>query len=95
MNNTTNTDTFRDGCSTVAVRATLRAEFSIGDLSMVAIEVSDGSVEIYCVDPADGIEMFQGYVSDPCLPLSTRRRALLELNDIRTQYLLFPRKVAV
>ncbi len=94
MNNTTNTDTFRDGCSPVAVRAILRAEFTIGDLSMVAIEVSDGSVEIYCVDPADGIEMFQGYVSDPLLCVSTRRRALAELNAVRTQYLLFPRKAA-
>jgi hypothetical protein len=75
--NTTQPETSRPGHSKFAVCAIRRAEFSIdSDTRMVAVEVSDKAIEIYWVDPAGGLEMFQGYVCDGAIPASTRIRAI-------------------
>lgn len=60
----------------MAVYAIRRAEFAIEDQLLVAVEVSDGKVELYQVDPADGIEMWAGYVSNPSIPAVARIRAV-------------------
>ncbi len=52
-----------------------RAEFYYDNGRFVTIEVSSGAIEIYKVDPVDGIEMFQGYITDLNIPGSLRARA--------------------
>jgi hypothetical protein len=45
-----------------------RAEFKLGDRDFVVIQLNTGKVEIYWVDPSDGIEMFQGYADERRVP---------------------------
>lgn len=59
----------------MAVYAVRRAEFAIEDQLLVAVEVSDGKVEIYRVDQT-GLEMWAGYVSNPSIPAQVRMRAV-------------------
>lgn len=51
-----------------------RAEFERGGRPAVAVEVSDGRVEIYAV--VDGLEMFAGYASDARIPAPVRMGAI-------------------
>jgi hypothetical protein len=45
-----------------------RAEFKVGDRDFVVIQLNTGKVEVYWVDPADGVEMFQGYADERLNP---------------------------
>ena len=60
----------------MAVVAIRRAEYTFGAAHLVAVEVPDGKVEIYRSDLTDGLEMFQGYLSDPRIPAVWRIRAV-------------------
>lgn len=59
----------------MAVVAVRRAEYSFGAAHLVAVEVSDGAVEIYRPDET-GLEMWQGYVNDARLPAVWRIGAI-------------------
>lgn len=67
----------------MAVYLVRRAEFSIEDQQLVAIEVSDGKIELYQVDPADGIEMWAGYISNPSIPAAARIGAVEALAGVQ------------
>ena len=45
-----------------------RVEFKVGIEEYVVIQLNTGKVEIYWVDPADGLEMFQGYADVRAFP---------------------------
>jgi hypothetical protein len=45
-----------------------RVEFQIEGKDFVVIQLNTGKVEIYWVDPADGLEMFQGYADERAFP---------------------------
>lgn len=65
---------------------TRRGTFTHRDNSMVAIEVSSGDIEIYQVDPADGIEMFLGYIHDSKICGALRVGATMALYIARPNF---------
>lgn len=65
---------------------TRRATFQFDGNSMVAIEVSSGAIEIYQVDPTDGLEMFRGYISDVSIPGRLRANATTALYIFQPEY---------
>ena len=57
---------------------TLRPDgrYELRYLEIVLMEAPDRRLEFYQIDPADGLEMFQGYLNDPKCP---RRVEMLRL----------------
>lgn len=67
--------------TTKRVQLAKQAYFTFRADKWTAIEVTSGAIELYRIDPADGIEMFQGYIQDLKIPGALRLRATQALYD--------------